>query len=77
MFENNEEDKILLAKVQIETENLKEKDSNDGCEKEWRLKIMPSEKVIKQLTLIDATKKTSLKYSLNFKVYDMKSKDTS
>ena len=47
MFENNEADKILLVKVQIETENLREKDFSEGSEKEWRLKVKPHDKVIK------------------------------
>jgi hypothetical protein len=39
MFENNELDKLLLVKVQIEAENLREKGHDDYNEKEWRLKV--------------------------------------
>eukprot|EP00347_Sterkiella_histriomuscorum_P003203 403365197 len=97
LFDNQEQDKVLMIKIQLNTENLKEKtfynpkpssedtyieSSNDlsevqeGIEKmmsqsvpnEWKLKIEPNSYNIKQLSIVDITKKTSFKYSLIFKV---------
>ncbi|CDW85682.1 calpain-like protein [Stylonychia lemnae] len=81
LFDNQETTKVLLSRVILNIENLAEQKnaSQVGSQEvssmhnsnEWRLRILPGQHDIKHLKIIDITKKTSLKYSLNFKIYDV------
>jgi hypothetical protein len=67
LFENLDSQSVLMIKMVLTVENLV--DAQGGEAGEWRVTLRPGEVAVRELWIEDVTKRTSLKYSFNFKNY--------
>ena len=73
LFENLEKDRSLLIKMNLTIENLfdssKPQPEAIPDSLEWRMRVEPGKFELRELSIGDITKRTSLKYAFNFKNY--------